>query len=108
MSELIYPELAAAFGEAVRKGRNKIGLSQSQLADDCAVSRVTISNIENGNAGVSFHLAVNLIRRFKIDLLAILKEVPEDEKLVESRKKSAIKCARELEQRAKRLREAHG
>lgn len=53
------PQALLALGEAVKKRRKKVGLSQEQLAERCNFDRTYISMIERGKRNPSF---LNLLR----------------------------------------------
>ncbi|MFF1879472.1 helix-turn-helix transcriptional regulator [Leifsonia sp. NPDC058230] len=50
----------------IRELRTAAGLTQSELARDCAVSRRTIIALENGTFQASLTMALKLARRFQV------------------------------------------
>jgi len=52
--------LYKAFGEAVAKRRNALGLSQAELAAKVGISRASVANIERGRQNVLLHHAYSL------------------------------------------------
>ena len=52
----------------IKKHREKMGLSQGDLANTLDVSRQTINSIENGKFDPSLTLAIKLTRFFEVSL----------------------------------------
>lgn len=55
------------FGPMVRRRRRMFELSQAELADTVACSRVTLQSIERGN-NVGFDLAARIARELEISI----------------------------------------
>ena len=53
------PELQAAFGRVVREQRNRLGLSQEELAEASGLHRTYVGDVERGGRNVSL---VNIAR----------------------------------------------
>jgi transcriptional regulator with XRE-family HTH domain len=68
---------AASFGERVRAQRERVGLTQAQLAERVGISRVYITQIENG---ARVNLA-NRVRERLMDVLGLSDMPVEDESL---------------------------
>ena len=62
------------FGNLIRDGREKKGLSQEQLAERCNVTDKCISNIELGKSDPKLSTAIKICHVLEIDI-AILKEI---------------------------------
>lgn len=62
-------DVLVAFGRKVRAFRDKLGLSQEQLADKCGMDRTYISGIERGLRNVSLKNIVCFLRHWKYNLL---------------------------------------
>ena len=56
------------FGKAVRKRRQKLGVSQEEFADLCGLDRTYIGGIERGERNVSLINIEKIVRAFKIAL----------------------------------------
>ena len=52
-------DIRVRFGRAIRKRRKRLGLSQEEFADRCALDRSYMGGIERGERNVSL---VNIIR----------------------------------------------
>ena len=63
------------FGDAVRKYRLKIELSQEQLADESGLHRTYISDIERGGRNVSIVNIMRLAEALKIKPSQLIKEL---------------------------------
>jgi len=63
------------FGDAVRKYRLKIELSQEQLADESGLHRTYISDIERGGRNVSIVNIMRLAEALKIRPSQLIKEL---------------------------------
>jgi transcriptional regulator with XRE-family HTH domain len=57
---MIESSLYKAFGEAVAKRRNALGLTQVELATRVGISRASLANIERGRQNVLLHHAYSL------------------------------------------------
>ena len=55
----------------IKKLRNKMKISQKDLAESLSVSRQTINSIETGKFDPSLTLTINIIRFFKKDIQEI-------------------------------------
>lgn len=55
-----------SFGALVKNNREKMGLSQIELGKTFGLTRVSISNIENGQQRVLLHTALMLMAYLKI------------------------------------------
>ena len=56
------------FGEKLKKGREKAGLTQEQLAVIVPINRTYLSEIETGKRQVSLHLAYRLAKALALTL----------------------------------------
>jgi transcriptional regulator with XRE-family HTH domain len=63
------------FGEAVRRHRQKLGLSQEDFADEAGIHRTYISSIELGKVQVSIGIAQQLAIALKTPLSKIWAEI---------------------------------
>ena len=62
----------AAVGEKVRDFRRESGLSQKDLADMVACSRITISNLERGRQRISLELLHQIAIALSVELPALM------------------------------------
>lgn len=60
-------EFSRSLGDAVRKARKELGLTQIQVADQVNADVRTIMNIENYKANPKMEILFPLIRTLKID-----------------------------------------
>jgi transcriptional regulator with XRE-family HTH domain len=69
------PKIAEAFGAAVRRRRERLGLSQEAFADRAGVHRTYISSIELGKVQVGIGVAQQLADALGVPLSKIWQEV---------------------------------
>lgn len=67
------------FGAAVRRHREKLGLSQEDFADVASVHRTYISSIERGKVQVSIAVAQRLATALQVPLSRIWRELEHDD-----------------------------
>ena len=63
------------FGEAVRRRREQLGLSQEDFADKAGIHRTYVSSIELGKVQVSIGIADKLARALEKPLSKIWREI---------------------------------
>jgi len=63
------------FGKAVRKKRNRIGVSQEEFADMCGLDRTYIGGIERGERNLSLVNIEKISRTLKITLSELFRGV---------------------------------
>jgi len=63
------------FGEAVRKRRSELGLSQEDFADVAGIHRTYVSSIELGKVQVSIGIAQQLADALKTPLSEIWRDI---------------------------------
>jgi transcriptional regulator with XRE-family HTH domain len=63
------------FGEAVRKRRQKLGLSQEGFAEKAAIHRTYVSSIELGKVGISISIAEKLADALGLPLSKLFQDV---------------------------------
>ncbi len=63
------------FGEAVRRKRLDLGLSQEDFADKASIHRTYVSSIELGKVQVSIRIAAQLAEALQVPLSEIWKEI---------------------------------
>jgi transcriptional regulator with XRE-family HTH domain len=68
-------DIRARFGKAVRKRRNKLGVSQEAFADLCELDRTYIGGIERGERNVALINIEKIARALKISLLELFRGV---------------------------------
>jgi transcriptional regulator with XRE-family HTH domain len=68
-------KISKLFGAAVRRHRERLGLSQEDFADRAGVHRTYISSIELGKVQVSIGIAQQLADALGVPLSRIWKEV---------------------------------
>lgn len=61
-------------GTAIRKKRNKLGLSQEDLAGHAEIDRSYLSGIENGHKRISLEMFLKVSRGMGVEPWEILKE----------------------------------
>ena len=71
------PRLYRSIGEAVRKRRRALGLTQQQLADRLGISRASLANIEVGRQRMLVHHLYGLARELGVEVPALLPPLPE-------------------------------
>jgi transcriptional regulator with XRE-family HTH domain len=64
-----------AFGLAVRRRRNQLGLSQEDFADKAGIHRTYVSSIELGKVGVSIGVAHKLALALEIPLSKLWRNI---------------------------------
>lgn len=64
--------LYASFGRLVRQHRERLDMSQSQLAKHVRLSRASVANIESGRQRIPLHQLFRLGRALKVDAGALL------------------------------------
>lgn len=73
--------LYAALGQAIRVRRERLGLSQSALAEHTDMARTTITNIEAGRQNLMMHQFIDIARALRAqptELLDAVNEVAEE------------------------------
>jgi transcriptional regulator with XRE-family HTH domain len=65
---------SSKLGETVKRLRKKIGLSQTQLANDVGISQGYLSQIEVGEGNPTFTVFFALAKSLKIDPVALFKK----------------------------------
>lgn len=68
------------FGEAVRRQRLKLGLSQEDFADKAGIHRTYVSSIELGKVQVSISVAHRLAAALELPLSKLWKAIEQAEK----------------------------
>lgn len=65
----------AALGANIRKRREKLGLTQDQLAGEIGLSRTSIVNIEAGRQGIAVHQFVDISESLAVAPGVLLKGI---------------------------------
>lgn len=73
-------------GERIKKLRRQAGISQIELAREIEVSQTHMSNIENGNTGISLWTAVKISRVLQCSLDQLVEEYPVADKNYDNEK----------------------
>jgi len=68
-------DIRLRFGKAVRKRRNKLGVSQEEFADMCGLDRTYIGGIERGERNVSLVNIEKVAGGLKISLSELFRDV---------------------------------
>ncbi len=68
-------KIEESFGAAVRKYRQKLGLSQEDFADKAGIHRTYVSSIELGKVQVSIAIAHKLAAALEVPLSRLWREV---------------------------------
>jgi transcriptional regulator with XRE-family HTH domain len=63
------------FGDAVRKRRQEMGLSQEDFADKAGIHRTYVSSIELGKVQVSIRIAAQLAEALEIPLSELWRDI---------------------------------
>ena len=63
------------FGEAVRRRRTQLGISQEELADRAELHRTYVSDIERGNRNLSLENIAKLALALELSLPELMQEV---------------------------------
>jgi transcriptional regulator with XRE-family HTH domain len=63
------------FGNAVRKRRQEMGLSQEDFADKAGIHRTYVSSIELGKVQVSIRIAAQLAQALEIPLSELWRQI---------------------------------
>ena len=63
------------FGNAVRKRRQEMGLSQEDFADKAGIHRTYVSSIELGKVQVSIRIAAKLAEALEIPLSELWRQI---------------------------------
>ena len=63
------------FGEAVRRHRQKMGISQEDFADKAGIHRTYVSSIELGKVQVSIGIAFKLANALEIPLSRLWRDI---------------------------------
>ncbi|MCI0360151.1 MAG: helix-turn-helix domain-containing protein [Planctomycetaceae bacterium] len=66
------------FGQAVRRRRNELGLSQEEFADKAGIHRTYVSSIELGKVQISIRIAHQLAIALETPLSKMWKEVEQN------------------------------
>ena len=69
-----------AFGEAVRRRRQQLGLSQEDFADKAKIHRTYVSSIELGKVQVGIGVAYQLAEALEIPLSRIWRDIERQRK----------------------------
>jgi len=67
------------FGNAVRKRRKELGLSQEDFADKAGIHRTYVSSIELGKVQVSIRIAAQLAEALELPLSELWRDIEQEE-----------------------------
>jgi len=67
-------KIRGEFGIAVRRRRNKLGLSQEDFADKASIHRTYVSSIELGKVDIGIATAYKVAQALNISLSKLIKE----------------------------------
>jgi transcriptional regulator with XRE-family HTH domain len=68
-------DIRLRFGKAVRKKRNKLGVSQEEFADICGLDRTYIGGIERGERNVALVNIERIAKALRISLPELFRGV---------------------------------
>jgi len=68
-------DIRLRFGKAVRRKRNKLGVSQEELADRCGLDRTCLGGIERGERNVALVNIERITRAFRSSLSELFRNV---------------------------------
>jgi transcriptional regulator with XRE-family HTH domain len=71
-------KIEIVFGNAVRKRREQLGLSQEDFADKAGIHRTYVSSIELGKVKVSIGIAQQLATALETPLSKLWKEIEKE------------------------------
>ena len=67
------------FGNAVRKRRKELGLSQEDFADKAGIHRTYVSSIELGKVQVSIRIAAQLAEALELPLSELWRDIEQEQ-----------------------------
>jgi len=68
-------DIRLRFGKAVRRKRNKLGVSQEEFADRCGLDRTYLGGIERGERNVALVNIEKIARAFRSSLAELFRAV---------------------------------
>lgn len=68
-------EIQILFGQAVRKRRERLGLSQEAFADKAGIHRTYASSVERGKVGVSIGVVQKLATALEIPMSRLFRDL---------------------------------
>lgn len=68
----MHSELYERIGLAIRKQRDKIGMTQATLAELCGLSRTSVTNIERGGQALLVHQLLELAKALGVSPTSLL------------------------------------
>ena len=68
-------DIRLRFGQAIRKRRHKLGVSQEEFADICGLDRTYVGGIERGERNVALVNIERIARAFKLSLSELFKGI---------------------------------
>jgi len=68
-------DIRLRFGKAVRRKRNKLGVSHEELADRCGLDRTYLGGIERGERNVALVNIERIARAFRSSLSELFRNV---------------------------------
>jgi transcriptional regulator with XRE-family HTH domain len=68
-------DVRVRFGKALRRRRQKLGVSQEEFADQCGLDRTYIGGIERGERNVALVNVEKIAKAFRIALFELFRDV---------------------------------
>jgi transcriptional regulator with XRE-family HTH domain len=68
-------DIRVRFGRAIRRRRNRLGMSQEAFADLCELDRTYLGGIERGERNVALVNIEKIARAFRISLSELFRNV---------------------------------
>lgn len=87
------PPIYIALGERIRKRREKLGLTQQQLAERVDLSRTSVTNIERGRQAVLVHQLAMFAKALDLRLSSLIPSEDETPSLTRSAPEEEIAAA---------------
>ena len=68
-------DVRVRFGKALRRRRQKLGVSQEEFADQCGLDRTYVGGIERGERNVALVNVAKIANAFKVPLSELFRDV---------------------------------
>jgi transcriptional regulator with XRE-family HTH domain len=68
-------DVRVRFGKALRRRRQRLGVSQEEFADQCGLDRTYVGGIERGERNVALVNVEKIAKAFRIALFELFRDV---------------------------------
>ena len=68
-------DVRVRFGRALRRRRNRLGVSQEEFADQCGLDRTYIGGIERGERNVALVNIEKIAKAFRVPLFELFRDL---------------------------------